>query len=318
MKKELNIGGQAVIEGVMMKSPCFVAVAVRKPNKKIKVEEIIHDPLAKRYKFLGWPMFRGILALIEMLVLGIKALTFSANESIEQEGEEKEELSAWSIIITIFLSLLFGVVLFVIIPYAITTLVGFHEDKNSVLFNLVDGILKIIIFVSYVALIGMMRDIKRVFQYHGAEHKVVNCYEAGKKLNVRNCRKYSTINPRCGTSFILFVILLGIIVFSLTPLVVDTLWPGVENLSFIWKKAVMVSIRILFLFPLAAISYEFLKMTARYCNNWLVKIAIAPGLLVQKLTTREPTDDMVEVAIKAMKNVLKKEKKRRKEEVTLT
>ncbi|MFH1439187.1 MAG: DUF1385 domain-containing protein [Candidatus Woesearchaeota archaeon] len=310
MDNKLNIGGQAVIDGVMMKSLNYVSVAVRKADKTIIVKELPYTSISKRYKFLGWPFFRGVVMLFEMLVLGIKALTFSANESLdEEETKEKEELSDLSIALTIFFSLLFGVVLFVIVPYALTVLIGIHEEKTSILFNLIDGVIKLTIFVLYVVLIGMLKDIQRVFQYHGAEHKAVNCYESGKKLNVKNCQGFSTLNPRCGTSFLLFVIFLGIIVFSFVPIIITAIWPGVMDIGVIWRKLIFLAARLLFLLPLAAISYEFLKITAKKCNNFIIKILMQPGLYVQKLTTKEPTDDMVEIAIKAIEDVLRKEKK---------
>jgi uncharacterized protein YqhQ len=306
----LNIGGQAVIEGVMMKSPNHVSVAVRKPNKEITIETIKYNSITKKFKFLKLPFFRGVVMLLEMMVLGIKALTFSANESLDDEDtEEKEELSKFAIFTTIFLSLLFAVALFVILPYALTVLTGVHEEKSSILFNLIDGVIKLTIFVLYIWAIGLMKDIKRVFQYHGAEHKAVNCYEAGKELTIKNCQKFTTVNPRCGTSFMLFVILLGILVFSIVPWLVISIFPGVMEFATIWRKIIMLGTRIIFLFPLAAISYEFLKYTAKHCNNFLVKIIMQPGLWVQKLTTREPEDDMMEVAIKAIEDVLSKENK---------
>ncbi|MBT4539883.1 DUF1385 domain-containing protein [Candidatus Woesearchaeota archaeon] len=345
---KLNIGGQAVIEGVMMKSPNYVSVAVRKPNKKVIIEPMKYDSITKKFKFLALPLFRGVVMLLEMMVLGIKALTFSANESLDEEDEsknkekdnketvktksnkanikankepkEKEELSKIAIAFTIFLSLLFAVGLFVVLPYALTVLIGIQEEKSSILFNLIDGIIKLSIFIAYIYLIGLMKDIKRVFQYHGAEHKAVNCYEAGKKLTIKNCQSYSTVNPRCGTSFLLFVIFLGIIVFSIVPWLVITIWPSIMNLTVVWRKVIMLSVRILFLFPLAAVSYEFLKFTAKHCSSWLVKVIMQPGLWVQKLTTREPEDDMVKVAIKAIEDVLGKENKLKikNKETTLT
>jgi len=325
---KLNIGGQAVIEGVMMKSPNFVSVAVRKPNNEVTIEAMKYNSITNRFKFLKWPFFRGVVMLFEMLVLGIKALTFSANEAIDDEEEEdkdgkpkeKEQLSNLSIALTITFSLLFGVGLFVVVPYMLTVFIGIHEEKTSILFNLVDGIIKLAIFVAYVYLIGLLSDIRRVFQYHGAEHKAVNCYEADLKLNVKNCQKFKTVNPRCGTSFLLFVILLGIIVFSLVPIIVSAIFPGAMELSIFWRKLIFLVIRLSFLMPLAAISYEFLKLTSIFCGNWFVKILMQPGLWVQKMTTKEPTDDMVKVAIKAIEDVLGKEKKlkAKKAEVTFT
>ena len=346
MQQKLNIGGQAVIEGIMMKSPNFVSVGVRKPDNKIVVKEIEYNPMGKKYKFLTWPFFRGVVMLFEMLVLGIKALTLSANEALDEENdkqkkgkkkgneeykeekkldkkemkdnkeekedikkENEEELSGFAIAITIFFSLVFAIALFVVVPYVLTTWIGIHEEKSSVLFNIIDGIIKLAFFILYVVAIGLIGDVKKVFQYHGAEHKAVNCYESGLKLNVKNCKKFSTVNARCGTSFLLFVILIGIVLFSFVPILVTSVWPNFLGLELVWRKAVLLVIRILFLLPLAALSYEFLKLTARCYTNKIIKIITWPGLFVQKLTTREPSDDMLEVAIKAIEDVLKKEKR---------
>src|SRR3989338_5959398 len=346
-KNICNVGGQAVIEGVMMKSPNYVSVAVRKSDKKIIVKAVPYSSASKKYKILSWPFVRGIVTLFEMLILGITSLTISANEVLDDiddtkdENEEdkksvnekikpnkkvkankpsklKEELSVLSITFMIIFSLVFGIGLFVVAPYAITVLLGFHEEKNSLMFNFIDGIIKLFIFFAYLLAMSLMKDVRTVFQYHGAEHKAVNCYEAGLKLNVENCQKFSTKNPRCGTSFLLFVILLGVLVFSFVPLIVTTIWPNIINLELIWRKLILISARLLFLFPLAAISYEFLKMTSKFSNYKIMKMLMLPGMLVQKITTKEPTNEMVEVAIKAIEDVLKKEKKWVKEEVALT
>ncbi|MBI5393442.1 DUF1385 domain-containing protein [Candidatus Woesearchaeota archaeon] len=301
---KLLIGGQAVIEGVMMKSPNFIAIAVRKPNKEITIKVEKCSSIAKRFSFLRLPFFRGIVMLFEMLSLGIKALHFSANEATD---EKNEQLSNAAIIFTIIISLAFALLLFVLTPYALTTLLKIHEETNAALFNLVDGIIKLSLFLIYIILISRMEDIKRVFQYHGAEHKAVNCYEAKKKLIVKNAQSFTTLNARCGTSFILFVILIGVIVFSFIPTVVNMLFPSFAALSFIAKKSILFGVRLIFLLPLAGISYEILKLSAYYQKNFLFRLISLPGLAVQKLTTREPTDDQVEVGLAALEAVLKKE-----------
>lgn len=297
------VGGQAVIEGVMMKSPNYVCVAVRKKNNKISVKEIEYTHLAKKCKFFGWPFFRGIITLYEMLSLGIKSLTFSANES----GEDEEKLSYSAMIFAIIISLLFAIGLFVVVPYMLALVFGFHEEKSSVMFNLVDGLIKLIIFMLYLITIGLMKDIRRVFQYHGAEHKAVNCYEAGLKLTVNNCKKFTSLNPRCGTSFLLVVIIFGIILFSFVPFITSLVFPDVFNLSVFYRKLIFLGVRLLFLLPLVSVSYEFLKLSARFSSNWLMKLLIQPGLIVQKLTTRNPSNKQVGVALEALKFVLKKE-----------
>ncbi|MBS3137328.1 DUF1385 domain-containing protein [Candidatus Woesearchaeota archaeon] len=302
--KLLNVGGQAVIEGVMMKSPHFIAVAVRKPNKKITVKIEKCSSITQRFGFLRLPFFRGIIMLFEMLSLGIKALHFSANEAAD---EKDEKLSNAAIIFTIMVSLAFALLLFVLTPYALTTLLNIHEETNAALFNLVDGIIKLTLFLIYIVLISKMEDIRRVFQYHGAEHKAVNCYEAKKKLTVKNAQSFTTLNARCGTSFILFVILIGVVVFSFIPIAVNSLFPSFAALGFIAKKSILFGVRLIFILPLAGISYEILKLSAYYQKNFLFRLISLPGLAVQKLTTREPNDEQVEVALAAMEAVLKKE-----------
>ena len=320
MSKLLNVGGQAVIEGVMMKSPHYVAVAVRKPNKQIALKVERSNSVTEKFKFLKMPFFRGIVMLFEMLSLGIKALNFSANESMDESEDENEknqtkddhakgQLSSIAIFFTILISLGFAILLFVLTPYALTSLLNIHEETSPILFNFVDGIIKLALFVLYIFLISRMEDIKRVFQYHGAEHKAVNCYEHKKKLTVENTQKFTTLNPRCGTSFILFVILIGVIVFSFVPVVVDALFPQVATFSFMGKRAVFFFTRIIFMLPLAGISYEILKISALYQKNIIFKIISLPGLAVQKMTTSEPTDDQVEVAIKSLEAVLDMETK---------
>ncbi len=300
----MNVGGQAVIEGVMMKSPNFVAVAVRKSNKTITIKEMPYNSLTNRYTFLKWPFIRGIVMLFEMLILGLKSLTFAANEVFD---EQEEQLSNVGIAFTLAISLVFSIGLFLVVPYAITYLLGFSEETNSILFNVVDGLIKLVLFISYVVLISMMTDIKRVFQYHGAEHKAVNCYEAQKKLTVKNAQKFTTINARCGTSFVLFVMLIGIVIFSLVPLLIFNVFPEIMVLNFWVQRVLLLVTRLIFLLPLASVSYEVLKLSAKHSRNPLFNIVMQPGLLVQRLTTRQPTDDQVKVALESMKYVLKKE-----------
>lgn len=300
----MNVGGQAVIEGVMMKSPNFVAVAVRKSNKTITIKEMPYNSLTNKYSFLKWPFLRGMVLLFEMLILGLKSLTFAAHEVFE---EDEEQLSNWGIALTLIVSLVFSIGLFLVVPYAVTYLLGFNEETNSIMFNAIDGMIKLGLFIGYVALISMMTDIKRVFQYHGAEHKAVNCYEGGKKLTVANAQKFTTINARCGTSFVLFVMLIGIFVFSIVPILVTHSYPAFEELNFLVQRGILLVTRLLFLLPLASVSYEVLKLSAKHSTNPLFKIIMQPGLLVQKLTTRQPTDDQVKVALESMKYVLKKE-----------
>ena len=278
------VGGQAVIEGVMMKDGNRVAVAVRRPNKKISVKKIRFRSIASKVKFLAWPFFRGTVNLIEMLVIGIKALNYSANESI---GEKEEKITKTEFVLTTAFALLLAVGLFILLPLYLT-----HFTKTEgVLFNLIDGAIRVAVFVLYIVAISFMKDVKRLFQYHGAEHKTVNCFEAGKKLTVANVKKYTTLHRRCGTTFLLIVLVISIIVFSL--IVSDSFW-------------IKFAGRILLLPVIAGISYELLKLGARFPRNFILNILVWPGLGLQKMTTREPDKGQIEVAIKAFNAVVRK------------
>ena len=277
-----NVGGQAVIEGVMMRNKNSVAVATIK-NNKIKTKKIEFNSAAKKHKWLKWPFFRGVAGLIEMLVLGIKALVYSANE-VEDEPEEK--LSSKEIFFTMLLAILFTIGIFIVLPYFLT---GFISKDKGVLFNIIDGILRIAIFLIYIIAISYMKDIKRVFQYHGAEHKAVNCYEHKKKLTVENCSKFTTVHRRCGTTFLIIVMAVSILVFSM---IVSDKW------------YLRLGLRIILIPVITGISYEILKLAAKYKKSVTLNLLTYPGLMLQKLTTREPTKKQIEVAIKALKAVL--------------
>ena len=294
-------GGQAVVEGVLMKGASHLAIAVRKPNKTIKVKLIPYISFTKRVPLFGMPFFRGIVSLFEMLVEGMKALTYSANEAVQQEDEQ---LSTLEIALTLAISIVFSLLLFVVAPYLITHLLGITEETQALLFNLVDGLVKLCIFVSYIIIIGLMKDVHRIFQYHGAEHKAINCFEAGKALTAKQVQQFSTIHPRCGTSFILLVIVIGIFIFSLAPFAVSLAYSSFYELSWVMRRAVLLFVRILFMLPIAGASYEVLKLAGKYRESLLLKMIVSPGLLVQKLTTKEPDDKQVEVSIAALKAVL--------------
>ncbi|MGM5482739.1 MAG: DUF1385 domain-containing protein [Nanobdellota archaeon] len=305
---KITVGGQAVIEGVMMKSPKYYSVAVRKDNKKISSKAWRYISLGEKYKILKLPFLRGVINLWEMLRLGMGALTYSAKES----GEEDEELSDFAITMTVIISLLMAVGLFVVLPYVIPHLLGISEEKNTILFNAVDGFVKILLFVGYVYLISLMDDIKRVFQYHGAEHMAVNCYENNQALTPKNVMKYPTYHPRCGTSFIVFVLITMIIVFSFIPLIVKGIFPGIDSLGLVLKKLILFLVRLLFILPVAGISYEILRLNSKIGNNFISRLFAFPGKLVQKITTRRPSLDQLEVSIAALKAVLKKENSNQK------
>ena len=289
--EKINIGGQAVIEGVMMRAPRSVAIAVRRPSGEIVVRKEEAVPLSERYPVVKLPIVRGAVALFASLIIGIKALNFSANEAmVEEEGEEKEELSSWAMAGTMAVAFGFGILLFFILPLYLTKLLVPLIGSSNIVFNLVDGVIRVAVFLIYIWSISRMKDIQRVFQYHGAEHKSIFAFEAGEELSVDNVRKYSCLHPRCGTSFLLIVMLVSIGIFSLIP----KLWP-------FYLKA---GSRVLLLPLIAGVSYELLKWSAKNDHSRLVKMVIAPGLALQRLTTREPDDSQIEVAIRSMEEAL--------------
>src|SRR3989344_7512414 len=281
-----NIGGQAVIEGVLMRTKDKAAIAIRKPNQKIKIKKL--EIKSFQNKFFKLPLIRGIIALIETLILGIKALNYSANENLEEPEKKQEKISPIYFIITAIFSLILALVIFKFIPLLITqALTNKTLIKNKILFNIIEGLLKIIILFVYILIISRMKDIQRIFQYHGAEHKVVNCYENKLPLTLQNIKKFSTIHTRCGTSFIILVLIVSIIIYSFLP----------SDVTFIKK----LTYRILLLPLIAAISYEIIKIKK---SNFLIKILTYPGTLLQKLTTKEPDEKQIEIAVKAL-NALK-------------
>lgn len=291
---KINIGGQAVIEGVMMRAPRSVAIAVRRANGEIVVKRDMVVPLSERFPVVKLPIVRGAVALFSSLITGIKALNFSANEAmVEENGEgKKEELSSWAMAGTMAIAFGFGILLFFILPLYVTKLLTQLAviNDNNIIFNLVDGVIRVAVFLLYIWSISRMKDIQRVFQYHGAEHKSIFAFEAGDDLTVANVRGYSRLHPRCGTSFLLIVMLVSIVIFSLIP----KLWP-------FYMKA---GARVILLPLIAGVSYEFLKWSANNHHSPLVKLIIAPGLALQRLTTREPDDTQLEVAIRSMQEAL--------------
>ena len=290
--EKLNIGGQAVLEGVMMRSPHAFTVAVRKggkPTAEIAVLQETIRPLSERFPLFKTKILRGSVVLFEALWLGIRALNFSANEALESEDGKKEEISSLAMAGTMIVAVAFSLGLFLGLPLLLTNLLGMKYDavtKNSMLFNLTDGVLRVALFLGYVSGISFMKDIRRVFEYHGAEHKAIGAYEAGVDLTVENARPYSRIHPRCGTSFLIAVVALSIIVFSLIP----GAWP-------LWAKGLS---RIVLLPLIAGLGYEFIKFSAKNGGNPVIKGLMQPGLWLQRLTTREPSDDQIEVALRSL------------------
>jgi len=301
-KKRINVGGQAVIEGVMIRSPNYVAVSVRNEKGKIITKK---DKIKEKPKFFKLMFVRGIVNLIEMLVIGIKSIIWSGNQ---QTDEKEDEFKTWEIVLTLFLSIGFAVLFFIALPYFLTLILGVKEEARPVFFNLIDGIIKIAIFLTYIYLISLMKDVKRLFQYHGAEHKAVHCYEANEKLTVKNCRKHSTLHSRCGTSFLMIVLVISILLFSLLPVIVIRIYPSFLKHGVLLQKSILFPLRLLFIPIIAGISYELLKLSSRFEKNSLIKIIVWPGLLLQKLTTRKPNKAQIEVAIVALKQTLNSER----------
>ncbi|ABB30622.1 protein of unknown function DUF1385 [Geobacter metallireducens RCH3] len=289
LAERINVGGQAVLEGVMMRAPRSMAIAVRRPSGEIAVKREEVPPLSERFPIVKLPILRGAVALFSSLIIGLKALNFSANEALAEE-EEKEELSSWAMGGTMAVALGFGVLLFFVLPLYLTKLLVPVIGQSNIMFNLVDGIIRVAVFLLYIVSISRMKDIQRVFEYHGAEHKTIFAFEAGEELSAATVQKYSRLHPRCGTSFLLIVMLVSIVIFSLIP----KLWP-------FWMKA---GARVALLPVIAGVSYEFLKWSAKNDRHPLVRLIIAPGLALQRLTTREPDDSQVEVAIRSMTEAL--------------
>ncbi len=282
MSKHLEIGGQAVIEGVMMKSRKRIVTSVRK-GKRIISKKRNFKPIIERKIIYRLPILRGIISLFEIVIVGMQELTWSADQ---QTDEKQGKLSGLQLFLTFAFAIIATIGMFIIAPYYLTKV--FYNEIN-VWFNLIDGAFRVLIFILYLLVIGLMADMRRVFQYHGAEHKAVNCYEAGKKLIVSNVKKYSTIHPRCGTSLLVFVIIISILLFSLIK---DPRW------------YVNIPFRILLVPIIMGISFEIVKLSAKFKNSIVLKILITPGLWTQKLTTREPSAKQIEVAIKSLKKAM--------------
>ncbi len=283
-KKGLSVGGQAVIEGVMMKGIKTV-VAVRRPDGTIVVSD--YGSMERPQGWKGWPLIRGVFVLYEALVTGVKALSFSANMS----GVDDSQLTAKDMFFSLLIALVVAVGLFSLLPLLITSLFA-PLRGNGVLFALVEGLFRTVIFLVYVWAISLFPDIKRVFQYHGAEHKSVYTYEAGEELNLDNARKYSTLHPRCGTSFLMITMIAAIIVFS----IVGAFGP----MNILWK----IFWRIVLIPVIAGLAYEFQRTTARHLDNVFFKTLAQPGLWLQKLTTKEPDDSQLEVGLASLKAAL--------------
>jgi uncharacterized protein YqhQ len=292
LKKEpsLAFGGQALIEGVMIRSRKHVVACVRKPNKEIVTDIKQINPISEKYKVLGLPFFRGIVNMAESLYLGMKSLMFSANNAFEiegEEGKEPEKIEFGLMEIALLVAGVLGITaVFFLVPFLLSTwlkLTGF-------VFNLVEAVVRLAMFVGYLSVISLWSQYKRVLMYHGAEHKAINAHEAGVPMDVEHVKQYSRLHPRCGTSFLFIVLIISIVLFTVMP-----------NQGFAFNLAY----RLLLIPVIAAISYELLRLSGKYKDSPITKALISPGLAFQHLTTKEPTDDMLEVSIKAVTEVNK-------------
>lgn len=308
--RKTHIGGQALLEGIMMRGKFNWAVAVRLPDGGIYTEE--HDLNSGKEKngWMYWPFVRGCRALVESLALGYKALEIAAMHAFDDEEEEGEgeEFGHGEMVLSMVLGLVLGVVLFVVAPAFITNVIVGEYDDNTLLWNVFDGVVRVAVFVLYIWLIGRMQEIKRMFAYHGAEHKTIHCYEHELPLTVENARKFPCLHVRCGTAFLIMVMLIAIVVYTIVPLNALILAWGVPDGAL--KLALVIFIRILLMPVIAGISYEItVKWAGNNPDNPLVKLILWPGMQMQHLTTHEPDDGMLECAIEAMKIVIAREER---------
>lgn len=291
-RRDAPVGGQAVLEGVMMRGVTTWAVAVRTPEGEIDISRETIVSWARRHRVLRWPVVRGVVALAESLKIGFKALGISADAQMPDADGEQDEIGGFAWGLTIFFSVSLAIGLFFVIPVGLTTL--FRDQLDSaVLFWLVEGVLRTAIFLGYIALISRVKDLRRVFEYHGAEHKTISCYEAEDQLTPARAKLYSRLHPRCGTSFLLIVMVLAIFVFA--PI-------GLP--AWYW----LVLSRILGVPLIAGLSFEVIKWAGRNRDKRWVRGVMWPGLMLQNLTTREPDESQLEVAIASLEAVLEREK----------
>jgi uncharacterized protein YqhQ len=288
--EETLVGGQAVIEGVMMRAPHSYSVAVRKPDGTIVTEEQPLARMSEQYPIFKLPVFRGVGTLYQAMSLGLKALRYSANKQIEAEGKATRQLSNGAVTANLVFSLGFFIFLYKFVPlYLVTSLEKwFPALEGRILFNLADGLIRLAIFLAFLFLVSRLKDIRRVFQYHGAEHKVVFNFESGEPITVPNAQKFQTWHPRCGTSFLLVVMIMSMAVYALIP------FQGF---------AMKFLSRIVLLPVIAGLSYEMIRFAARRRGSVLATLT-APGLWLQRITTKQPADDQTEVAIKALENAM--------------
>lgn len=291
-QSSILVGGQAVMEGVMMRVPGAYATAVRDPDGNIQIDR--HDFKSKvdAYPFLKMPLLRGIIGLFESLKIGYSTLQWSAEISIPEEEARKETSKFVDVLLTIF-SLALALGLFFVAPIGLTSWL-FDKDQDAFIFNLISGMFRVIFFITYLVLISLMKDVRRLFQYHGAEHKTVYNFESGKELSISNAQQFPTQHPRCGTSFLFIIMLVAILSFAILDSVVLFY---VEELK-IWMRLIF---HIPFIPIVAGLGYEVLKLTAKHRSNIFFRALAQPGLWLQNITTKQPDDEQVEVALEALK-----------------
>jgi uncharacterized protein YqhQ len=288
---DMLIGGQAVIEGVLMRSLSGYSIAVRQPNGNVAIKKDKLVSITKKYPFLKFPVIRGSVVLIQSLILGIRALNYSASVASENE-EGEQEMSNWAVASSMLMALALGIGIFILAPLGITNLIRHYlmPSMSNFTYNVIDGVIRTIFFFVYIVSISFLDEIRRVFQYHGAEHKTVYTFEANEDLTVENARKKSTLHPRCGTTFLMFVLAISIVVFSLVP----------STAPFVIKFLARVV-----LIPLiAGLAYEIIRFSARHLANPFCRALVQPGYWLQKITTKEPDDSQLEIAITALREAL--------------
>ncbi len=294
--EETLVGGQAVMEGVMMRAPHSYCVAVRKPNGEVITQEHPLPKLSEKYPIFKLPIFRGLGTLGQAMSLGVRALHFSANAALDegQSGKAKQEITGWAMGLNILFSASFFIFLYKFVPLWLATKIGatYHAVGGRVAINLVDGLIRIVIFLAFLTLISKMKDIRRVFEYHGAEHKVVFNFESGQPVTVENARGFTTFHPRCGTSFLLVLMVISLLIYALVP--VD---------GFLLKLATRIA-----LIPIiVGVSYELIRFAAKR-RGGLMAALTSPGLWLQRITTKPPSDDQTAIAIRALDGAMELEK----------
>jgi uncharacterized protein YqhQ len=308
INKPLQVGGQAVIEGVMMRAPGRIATAVRRVNGDIVVRKREYKSLSEKNKIFKMPILRGAVGLVEMMFVGIETLNFSADVAMHdielqeqakgngQEIKKKKSVSNLRLAFTVFFALVLGIAIFFITPLIVTTKL-FSIEQNAFGFNIIAGVIRLSILLIYLLAISMMKDVKRLFQYHGGEHKAVMTFESNKELNIESALLSSRFHPRCGTSFILIVVVASMVLFSIF-----------DSVLIMWLGKITLLVRLMTHLPLiplvGGISYEFIRWSGRKSNTTLGKVLITPGLWMQKITTKEPNASQVDVALIAMKCAL--------------